>query len=195
LESSIPNNPSKIGNILSPLCEISGLGNVTIRFWYHMLSKEGRMGHLYVDLFADGIWNDSVAYFTGNQGDTWHEKVISLADLVPQTPRRTQKVQLRFRGTTATDYDGDICIDDFSVTGDVVSALNSHAVVNGHPRFLLRGNRINYYNASGRLSLIMIDGTKIIDRNVKGNGFIDMTKFSRGVYCIKMKNEIAKILR
>jgi hypothetical protein len=195
LESSIPNNPSKNGNILSPLCDISGIGNVTIRFWYHMLSKEGRMGHMFVDLFADGIWHDSVAYFEKNQGDTWHEKVLTLADLVPQTPRRTQKIQLRFRGTTATDYDGDICIDDFSVSGDVVAALGNHVALMCRPRIFLRGNRINYHDAWGRLSVVLLDGSKVMEVTVNGSGAIDMAKYPHGVYCVKINNEIGKILR
>ena len=158
--------------------------------------KEGRMGHLYVDLFADGVWNDSVLHFTGDQGDTWHEKVIRLADVVPQTPHRTYKVQLRFRGITATDYDGDICIDDFGVDG-VKTPIAQHHHVAAFPRseIAFKNARINYRNANDRLCVVRLNGAQILDVTVKGSGSIDLSKLSRGVYCVKVGNEIIKILR
>ncbi len=195
LESSIPNNPSKTGNILSPLYDISGLGNVTIGFWYHMLSKEGRMGHLYVDVFTDGVWNDSIVHFTGDHGDTWHEQSIRLSDVVAQTTRRTQKVQLCFRGITATDYDGDICIDDFRIEGTTVPVKSVSLPAPARPEIDVKGAVIRFRNAFGRASLITLNGKKVMDAPMSGNGVIDVRKLPQGVYCLKFNNETMKILR
>jgi hypothetical protein len=195
LESSIPNNPSKSGNILSPMFDISGIGDVTIGFWYHMLSKEGRMGHLYVDVFTDGVWNDSIVHFTGDQGDTWHQKVIRLTDVVAQTLKRTHKVQLRFRGITATDYDGDICLDDFRVEGITVPVKPVPPASLVRPEIAINGNRIKFRNATGHLSIIAINGKKVMDANMHGNGVIDVRQLPNGVYCLKFNGATLKFLR
>ncbi|MBN1309319.1 MAG: hypothetical protein JXA18_15450, partial [Chitinispirillaceae bacterium] len=194
LESSIPNNPSKLAVLLSPMINTKGRGNLTIDFWYHMYSRDGHMGDLYVDVFTDSVWNDSVAHFTGDNGDMWHQKTIRLAD-IPQIPQKVNLLQVRFMGTTGTDYDGDICLDDFSVTGDVVSAHQFPPSTSVWPGIRIIGNIIKYNNVNGHLSVITLNGAKILDVPVKGEGIVDMSKLSRGVYCVKVNNEIFKILR
>jgi hypothetical protein len=195
LESSTPNNPAKTANMLSPLFNTSELGNVTMSFWYHMYSREGRMGHLFVDVFADGAWQDTVVHLTGDHGDKWNQQVIKLSDVFSQSQRRSAKVQLRFRGITGTDYDGDICIDDFRLDGDVVQAAFLQPTALSRPMVTLRGQRIRYQNATGRLCVIMLDGAKIMDVQVKGSGALSLPKLSHGVYCIKLNSQIIKVMR
>ncbi len=195
LESSYPNNPTKLAVLLSPMINTHGLGNIKIGFWYHMYSRDGHMGDLFADIFTDGVWNDSVVHFTGDHGDTWHEKSIALADISTQLPRFVSRVQVRFRGTTGTDYDGDICLDDFSVTGDPVSANPLQPIASVRPEIRIFGNKIKYNHMQGCLSIIRLNGSKVANFTVKGSGTIDCSKLSHGVYCIKSNHQTIRIIR
>ncbi len=113
VEASNPNNPSKKAHMLSPVFDCNGLKEGLCTFWYHMFSAENTMGDLYVDLCVDGQWTEGVKHFSGDKGDTWNKETIDLKDYTGK------KIQFRFRGITGEDWCSDICIDDFSIDGEV----------------------------------------------------------------------------
>jgi hypothetical protein len=99
--------------MLSPVFDCNGLKEGLCTFWYHMFSAENTMGDLYVDLCVDGQWTEGVKHFSGDKGDTWNKETIDLKDYTGK------KIQFRFRGITGEDWCSDICIDDFSIDGEV----------------------------------------------------------------------------
>ena len=113
-ESSSPNFPDKRADLISPTFDLSDLGDVEVKFWYHMFNNSSGspiMGDLHLDILHNNVWiEDVMTPITGNQGDQWHEQVVDLSAYDGEI------IELRFRGVTA-GYASDICIDDFSVDG------------------------------------------------------------------------------
>lgn len=68
------------------------------------------MGDLYVDIFDGSSWTLGVSSISGNQGDSWEERVVDLASYVNKT------INIRFRGVTGNDWGSDMALDDIQVT-------------------------------------------------------------------------------
>ncbi|MBF0433482.1 MAG: M6 family metalloprotease domain-containing protein, partial [Fibrobacteria bacterium] len=102
------------GDILSPKFNLSNLNNAELTFWTHMFSTTGNIGHLYLDLSVDGKWTNGIIHLEGDQGDKWIKQTLDL------TPYAKKRVIFRFRGVTGTDWAGDIAMDDFMITGEMV---------------------------------------------------------------------------
>ena len=113
-ESSSPNYPNKRADLITPTFDLSDLGNVVVKFWYHMYNNSSGspiMGDLHLDVFHNNVWiEDVMTPISGNQGDLWHESVVDLSAYDGEI------ITLRFRGITG-GYASDICIDDFSLDG------------------------------------------------------------------------------
>ena len=68
------------------------------------------MGSLHVDVLSNGTWNeDVIPAISGNQGNNWLEKNISL------TPYIGQIINIRLRGITGTDFTSDLALDDIQI--------------------------------------------------------------------------------
>ncbi len=77
-------------------------------FWYHM--RGNNMGTLSVDLITEnGIVLDIIPQVTGNQGSAWKQANI------PLTAYMGQKVAIRIRGLTGSDFASDMAIDAFNL--------------------------------------------------------------------------------
>lgn len=113
VESSGSNNPDKKADIITPVFDLRYLEKGTCTFWYHMFSDSQEMGDLYVDMSIDEIWEEGVLHFSKDQGDVWKTETIDLTDC------HRKKVQFRFRAVTGSGWASDICIDDFSIDGEV----------------------------------------------------------------------------
>jgi len=116
------------------------------------------MGDLFVDVYANGLWKDSVVHLTGNMGDLWHEQVIQLSDAFPQLSTAVARVQVRFRGITGSAYDSDICVDDFRVTGTATPIVTIDRFAASRPTLAHFGNYIRYRNVFGQLTIFMPNG-------------------------------------
>jgi len=118
-ESSSPNYPDKRADLISPTFDLSNLGDVEVKFWYHMYNNSSGapiMGDLHLDVFHNNVWiEDVMTPISGNQGDQWLVQIVDLSAYDGEI------ITLRFRGITG-GYASDICIDDFSITGNPVSA-------------------------------------------------------------------------
>jgi len=108
-ESSSPNYPSKTANLLTPVFDLSGYGNIEAKFWYHMYGTA--MGVMHLDVFVDGVWQNDLWSLSGNQGNTWIQKTVDLTAFSGKT------IKLRFRGVTGTSYTSDMALDDFQMIG------------------------------------------------------------------------------
>lgn len=195
LEASGSNSPAKNAVMLSPMVTTQGLGNVQIGFWYHMFSSADHMGDLFVDVYANGLWKDSVVHLTGNMGDLWHEQVIQLSDAFPQLSTAVARVQVRFRGITGSAYDSDICVDDFRVTGTATPIVTIDRFAASRPTLAHFGNYIRYRNVFGQLTIFMPNGKRVLAIGMNGNGTMDISKLPSGVYLARVKSESIKFVR
>lgn len=109
MEASSPNYPSKVSTLNSPCFDLSGLSSADFDFQYHLYGAAD-MGGLVLQAQVDGgswstLWSDS-----GNQGNAWQTASIDLTAYLDET------VQLRFVGTTGATWQGDMAIDEISLT-------------------------------------------------------------------------------
>lgn len=110
IESSSPNYSTKEAALNSPCFDLSGESTANFSFSYHMYGAAA-MGGLELQASVDNgstwsnVWSES-----GNQGNAWLSATVSLAAYTGGS------VQLRFLGTTGTTWQGDMAIDDLSLT-------------------------------------------------------------------------------
>ncbi len=107
IEASSPNYPTKNGILLSPCFDLSGETAASFNFDYHMLGSA--VGTLDLEANTGSGWS-SIWSLSGDQGSNWASQSVNLSAYLGTT------VQLRFVGTTATSWQGDICIDATSIT-------------------------------------------------------------------------------
>ena len=110
MESSSPNYSAKTASLNSPCFDLSAATNLQLSFRYHLYGAAA-MGNLKLEATTDGnswteIWSKS-----GNQGDSWQSASLSLAAYSGET-----SLQLRFKGTTGTTWQGDMAIDAFEIS-------------------------------------------------------------------------------
>ncbi|WP_206052130.1 fibronectin type III domain-containing protein [Nonlabens xiamenensis] len=99
--------------LTGPQFDLSGLTEPSLQFYYHMFG--GEIGDLFIeidDLSGSG-WT-TLTTLSGqqqtDQADPFELQIVNLAAYANQT------VQLRFRAVSAGIFEGDIAIDDVSVT-------------------------------------------------------------------------------
>jgi hypothetical protein len=110
------NNPDFRADLITPTFNLSDLSDVEVRFWYHMWDDDyNHMGTLHLDVLLNDVWiEDVMTPVTGNQGNQWNEQVVDFSAFEGEV------VKLRFRGVTGADWASDICIDDFSIDGNLL---------------------------------------------------------------------------
>jgi len=193
--SGTGNTPGKEAVLLSPMFTLSSIGSAQVGFWYHMYSKNNRMGTLEVDVYANGVWKDSVVMLSGDKGDQWLEQVINLNQTFPQFSAPITKAQVRFRAVTGTGYDSDICIDDFRIAGNTTFTAPVDAMVVTRPFLRKVNGRVFYGNMHGPLSVFLVSGGKMMSVTAAGNGSLDIAKLPKGVYLAKCNNATMKFVR
>jgi len=110
MESSSPNYSSKRAILNSPCFDLSAETQATFAFKYHMYGAS-TMGSLALEVSTDnGTTWTSVWNMSGNQGNAWLSATVDLAAYIGGT------VQLRFNGITGTTWQGDMAVDDVSLT-------------------------------------------------------------------------------
>ena len=97
--------------LTSPVLDASAMTFPTLKFWYHMHGNQ--MGDLAVEAWDGASWNQ-VALLSGEQqgaqGDGFLEESIYLVGY------NNLGLQVRFIATSGGSFEGDICIDDVSIT-------------------------------------------------------------------------------
>lgn len=110
MEASSPNYPSKSTYLNSPCFNLSSASSATFTFQYHMYGAAG-MGALLLQASTNNgsswstVWSRS-----GNQGNSWQS---GSADLAAYTG---SSMQLRFVASTGNTWQGDIAVDDVSLS-------------------------------------------------------------------------------
>jgi len=109
VESSDPNYPSRTTILTSPCFDLTSATAATFTFQWHLYGA-ATMGGLSLEARASGGSWASVWSRTGNQGNSWQSSSVNLAAYLGGT------VELRYVGTTGSTWQGDMAIDDISLT-------------------------------------------------------------------------------
>jgi hypothetical protein len=110
-EASSDGHPNKRFDALTPVFDFNYIADPELTFWFHMRSDTNRMGDLFLDVYADGSWDEGVLLLSGARDENWHDTTISLSAY------DNKQIQLRFRGITDTSFDSDMAIDDIKIDG------------------------------------------------------------------------------
>lgn len=97
---------NKTAILESPCVDLTNLNFPVLKFWYNMRG-DNNMGDLEVQVYFGGQWKQ-IWKKSGDQGSGWHNANIALSDYKVVT-------KLRIVGTTGTDYNSDIAIDDVTI--------------------------------------------------------------------------------
>ena len=109
-ESSTPNYSNKVAILNSPCFDLSAETSAVFDFAYHMYGASN-MGSLRLEASDDNgttwtnLWSAS-----GNQGNAWLTASVDLGSYTGGS------VQLRYVGTTGTTWQGDMAVDDISLS-------------------------------------------------------------------------------
>lgn len=109
IETSWPRKPGDNARFNSPILK-STSSNCYLRFYYHM--KGSHIGSLLVRVrtsyYSGGI-NSPLLNITGAQGDFWYRAMV-------RAPYSRDDFQFVIEGVRGSGYQGDIAIDDVSLT-------------------------------------------------------------------------------
>jgi len=110
MESSSPNYSTKRAILNSPCYDFSNKSQATLTFDYHMYGASA-MGSLALEASTNnGVTWTSVWSKAGNQGNSWKSASVDLASYLNGT------VKLRFNGVTGTTWQGDMAVDNLSIS-------------------------------------------------------------------------------
>ncbi|WP_405610861.1 DUF6443 domain-containing protein [Polaribacter sp. Asnod1-A03] len=115
VEASSPNFPSKIAGITSVDYPIGSNG--IFSFDYHMYGTA--MGSVTLSASSDGISWEPIWTLSGNQGNSWQSAQVDLSNF------SGSDVKFRFKGTTGSNYNSDICIDNIQVSSTAINMGSS----------------------------------------------------------------------
>ena len=94
--------------IVSPCIDFKGRAGAAMKFWYHKFGNG--MSTLFVDVFADGVWNNGVFSIPGQTHTVttapWLEAIAKFNQF------GGKDIQIRFRGTAG--FRNEMAIDDIS---------------------------------------------------------------------------------
>lgn len=96
-----------IALLWTPCIDLSGAIQPELSFWSHQLGATS--GSLIIDVYSNGGWLNSITQVSGNQGDLWRERTVSLLAYVGK------KIVIQFRGQVGNGFQSDIAIDDIQV--------------------------------------------------------------------------------
>ena len=144
IEASSPNYPSKSAVLNGPCFDFSGAASPELTFDYHMLGNA--VGTLNVQASTDGSSWTTVFTRSGTQGSAWQSAAVDLSAYGGNA-----EVRIRFAGTTASSWQGDICIDAIGVT---TAAAPPAPVANfsGAPTTIDEGGSVSFTNQSSNAS-------------------------------------------
>jgi len=180
VEASGDNHPGKRMDMLTPVFDLSHITDTELSFWCHMFSADGNMGELWLDALVNGTWREGVLHLEGDHGDQWFKQTVDLSSY------EGGAVQFRFRGITGTDYDGDICIDDFRIDGVVVDVGRNESM--SASRIHKTGNVIFLQNMSGRVTVHSLTGKELMKVEVDGSAVLDISRLAAGIYFLQTQN-------
>ena len=206
VETSTPNNPNKTTILNSPCFDLTGVNSPVFSFRYHMLGNA--VGELKLEASNDdgttwaSVWNKS-----GTQGNIWNTANVNLNAYAGRS------VKMRFIGTSGNSWQGDMAIDNVSLTvanaGPVAGRANETLAdftleekeketslnVSFYPN-PVDGN-ILYIETkiTSEMSYRIMNITgQIVNQGVINNNSVNVQELSKGVYIIELRTDTNKIV-
>ncbi|MEL6135319.1 MAG: hypothetical protein AAFR59_18330, partial [Bacteroidota bacterium] len=180
--------PNKTAIFESPCFDLTGVSNPTFNFAYHMYSSGAAsdVGTLLVQGSTDGTNYTTLLTISGSQGNAWNAQSIDLSSYASATG-----FSIRFQGTTAATWRGDIAIDDVSVTsggaGPSCTDVTVTVTLDNYPEEtrweITQGGSVV---ASGGTYGSQPDGSTVSATNCLADGCYDFTifdAFGDGICC------------
>ncbi len=190
VETSNPNNPNRTTILNSPCFDLSSSASATFGFRYHMTGNA--VGELKLEASNDDgttwteVWSRS-----GNQGNSWNTASVNLNSFAGGS------MQLRYVGTSGNSWQGDMAVDDVSLSTSGTAAVNDEFAdllvnedevseiefypnpVNGNTLYIKTSSNEEY-----TYSIINISG-QIVRKGVTNTKSIDVQNLTEGVYIIR----------
>ncbi|WP_106794594.1 CUB domain-containing protein [Aquimarina sp. Aq78] len=206
VETSVPNSPNKTTILNSPCFNLNGVNSPSFAFRYHMLGNA--VGELKLEISDDDGANwASIWSKTGAQGNVWNNANVDLNTYVGRS------IKIRFVGTSGNSWQGDMAVDNISLTTSNAGAVADRST--GGLTDLTLNNQeskvfdvsfypnpvegIMYINATKTTSLvnyrIMNITGQIVNQGVIQNNSIDLQNLTKGVYILELKSEKNKTIK
>ncbi|MBW1297739.1 T9SS type A sorting domain-containing protein, partial [Aquimarina litoralis] len=192
--------PSKQAILNSPCINFSGVSSPTLSFQYHM--NGNAVGSLNVEARTNnsGNWT-SVFSRSGSQGNNWNEATVDLSAYAGNS-----SVQLRLNVVTGTSWQGDINIDDLSITSGSTTppvcdsldfndftitgfsnqdAAGNYSITNGGASISMQNNTWKYIALNYTVTpntVIEFDFSSTSQGEIHGVGFEDDNNLTSGRY-------------
>lgn len=162
VEASSPNYPSKTALLESICYDLRSVTSPVVSFSYHMLG--GNMGSLALEASENGgawtgIWSRS-----GSQGSNWLNATVNLTGF-----GSSDNVRLRFKATTGSGWQSDICIDNVQVRQG-----GSTPVTQTFSRRITTGNDDVEEDQNGGMYMNSSDLELVYDGSTRGNQAIGL---------------------
>ncbi|NAS31742.1 T9SS type A sorting domain-containing protein [Flavobacteriaceae bacterium R38] len=120
-ETSSPNNPSLTTILNSPCFDLSSASSASYSFRYHMTGNA--VGSLRLEASNDnGASWAQVWVRSGDQGNTWNSANVDLSSFTGNS------VQLRYVATSGTSWQGDMAVDDVSLTTTNTTSIGDNTI-------------------------------------------------------------------
>ena len=187
IEASTPNYPSKVFYLWSPPYNLTSLNSPTLTFWFSLQSASGASLALQSSTDNGTTWSNNIPFMctsvcsnsaiNSNMGSGWRQGFIDLSSYSSQS-----NIMFRFVGTTGTNWDSDVCLDDIKLVDAQLTSVNvsenitlgSNAYDNAYSLTLNGSAAQTIYPAGYNLSNIIINNTNGVtisggDLNVDDN--------------------------
>ena len=187
IEASTPNYPSKVFYLWSPPYNLTSLNSPTLTFWFSLQSVSGASLALQSSTDNGTTWSNNIPFMctsvcsnsaiNSNMGSGWRQGFIDLSSYSSQS-----NIMFRFVGTTGTNWDSDVCLDDIKLVDAQLTSVNvsenitlgSNAYDNAYSLTLNGSAAQTIYPSGYNLSNIIINNTNGVtisggDLNVDDN--------------------------
>ena len=145
-----------IAELYSPNIDLTALTAPELKFFYHMNGIV--MGDLYVDIYDGATWStvDSIiGQQQAAQSDLWLEKTIDISAF-------SGTIQVKLTAISGGSWEGDICLDDFSIDNAILNDLKVLEVTSSAA------------NGCG------LSNAETVTIEIQNNGVADQTNFDVG---------------
>ena len=187
IEASTPNYPSKVFYLWSPPYNLTSLNSPTLTFWFSLQSVSGASLALQSSTDNGTTWSNNIPFMctsvcsnsaiNSNMGSGWRQGFIDLSSYSSQS-----NIMFRFVGTTGTNWDSDVCLDDIKLVDAQLTSvdvgenitLGSNAYDDAYSLTLNGSAAQTIYPSGYNLSNIIINNTNGVtisggDLNVDDN--------------------------
>ncbi len=176
-----------VANVLSPIFDFSQWQNVQLKFYYYMYGQNcGTLGPVSVSTDGGNTWTDldvtwestgnTTKSISGNQGQQWYSATADLSAYDGQS-----NILIRIQSTTGTNYDGDIAIDQFSLSGDPVCTPPDVQVSNLSATADYNSITLNWERGNGDSVIVVAKQGSAVDQDpVSGNVYQANSTFGSG---------------